>query len=327
MRRHLRGGWNPDGGGRLAVRQRPRGDRCRHPATDPSPAVLNGAGVRNPGTVPAPLPDSVARRGIPGNWPDPANFPRVLLAARGLMTMVTHRSHVQNTPAGRHGGLRPRHGSSRARSGAGSRPRARPPRTQPPVFPLPPQDLPQRTWLSIDLDTLMDGLLAPSKRPTPSPSPSSPSPQPTPTEEPDEPEPSRSPKPSPPRRSPRSQPAPAPGAPQPGDPCRAPAGRACGARPRNGTRAPAPGAGPAPDYRPERRPPRSPHGAVEHPLRFPDSYRWPRNSVRQPPFRQHFHGGNVNTPGGRSVALLGLGIGLVALSLVAGVVVLRIRRV
>ena len=62
VRQHLRGGRHPGRRGRLAVRQRPRGDRCRHPETGPAAAFLSGAGARNPAAGAG--PDSGRR--IPG---------------------------------------------------------------------------------------------------------------------------------------------------------------------------------------------------------------------------------------------------------------------
>ncbi len=68
-------------------------------------------------------------------------------------------------------------------------PQARLPHMRPRAVPLPPP-LPGATDLqSLGLAGLIDGLLTPSKHPTPSPVPSRPSPQPTSSEDPDEPEP------------------------------------------------------------------------------------------------------------------------------------------
>ncbi|HSN37664.1 MAG TPA: hypothetical protein VLT34_15050 [Arthrobacter sp.] len=238
--------------------------------------------------------------------------------------MVTHRSNVDNTQAARQGGWR--RGTAAAALGVVLAFSAGAPAAQSTtgVSPLAPG--PAGTdVLALDFDGGAGGLLGPLKRPTPSPSPSSSSPRPTPSEDPDEPEPGRSPRPSPtwpaspqpvvPPVSLTPQPAAPqpvlPVAPQPARPALAPPAPPAAAAPAAeappGTEAAA-----SPSNTPTTSPTASGVPASAPALPRSGSTSMEATSTRQP----------IN-----EAPLLGLGIGLVVLSLIAGVVVLRIRRV
>ena len=221
--------------------------------------------------------------------------------------MVTHRSNVQKTPAGHHGGLR--RGTAAAALGVVLALSAGAPASHAAAGAA--ASVPAATGsLSIDLDGLVDGLLGPSKTPTPSPS--SPSPQPTASEEPDEPEPSRTAD-AVTHADDRSAARGTPGARDPAahHPCRARAGRARGSRAGPVSRIAGPG---------RRRPGRGPGPRGSRPVavdhcpciavgrrRFPDRDWRTRNGVGQAPVRQHFDGSYVNAPACGAVAFAGRG--------------------
>ena len=228
--------------------------------------------------------------------------------------MVTHRSHVQKTQAGHHGGLR--RGTAAAALGvvlalSAGAPAAHAATGVSASVPA-GSDL-----LSIDLDGVLDGLLDHSEDPTPSPS----SPQPSPSEDPDEPEPSRPPRQSPapsPTLTPQPTTPAAPAVPQPTTPA-APSppclrsSRPPARSPRRRPPAEVPAVKcPAPKRRPLKSragaapsttAPASPSAAAASPT----ATGGPATASAKPALRQHVDGGHVNAPARRTVPLAGPG--------------------